>query len=484
MKNDPLSRRDNRLSRTIVLATLLTLFASAKAQYLYPEHYLEKVSSFCLDCGEPQAMPPSDFPQHFMMLLNEKALKKVNGDIYVQLLVDSTGRVQLLSADNRTNVSSKKLNLQHAINTIHWTPAGGENTTGYQSVQLLIRFKDDMLYMQRLSMSFGDRQPVEKKERRDKSHTHTFKVYNTANSNLPWNMSRAVALNESGAVWMGTDQGLACMKNGEMFVFNQENSPLTTYPKNKKDMHSIMALDFDSKGRLWISQGYNLFLLDNEKWTYFDKNNSPVNWCTKFNYDKQGNLWVPTFHGAHRYDYPNGLWTTVDSTTYPLPSNNIMAIYTDSRNRLWIGSSEGSLMAEGGKLETFEGTPYSIKEKTLSHIEEDGNGNVWFAIYGSDREPTTALMQYDSEGKWHEYPCPLIEGWERQTISDIAINDATHELWISVYHIGLLLYHTDTGKWELYTPDNSNLPDSYIEDIELDSNGKLWAATFGGFATE
>ncbi|MBP5327969.1 MAG: hypothetical protein J6Y98_08670 [Bacteroidales bacterium] len=483
MKSILQSCRNNRLNNIIVFVSLLFFFAPSKAQYLYPEHYLEKVSAFCLDCGEPQAMPPSDYPQRFMMLLNEKALKKIEGDIYVQILVDSTGKAQLLSADNQSNVSSKKLNLQHAINNIHWTPAGGENTMGYQSVQLLIRFKDDMLYMQRLNMSFGDKQPVDKKDQKDKSHTHTFKVYNTANSSLPWNMSRAVAIDASGVVWMGTDQGLVRMQNGGMYVFNQENSPLTSYPRNKKDLHAIMALDFDSKGRLWISQGYDLFLLDNEKWwKYFNKSNSPVNWCTGFNYDKQGNLWVPTFHGAHRYD--NGSWTTVDSTTHPLPSNNIMAIYADSRNRLWIGSSKGSLMAEGDKLETFEDTPYSIKEKTLSNILEDGKGNIWLAIYGANDEPNTALMLYDNEGRWHEYMCPLIRKWRTETISDIALNEKNNELWISVYHIGLLLFHTDTEEWELYTPDNSNLPDAYIEDIELDNNGKLWGATFGGIVTE
>ena len=466
-------------------ATLLLLFFSAKAQYLYPEHYLENVSSFCLDCGEPKAMPPENFPQQFMMKVDGNALKRIKGDIYLQILIDSTGHAALLSADNQTNVSSKKLKLEQAINSIQWTPAGGEDVAKYQSVQLLIQFQDDMMYTRRLSMTMGDKEPVESKNRHDKSHTHTFKVYNTANSSLPWNMSRAVAIDASGVVWMGTDQGLIRMQNDGMYVFNQENSPLTSYPRNKKDLHAIMALDFDSKGRLWISQGYDLFLLDNEKWwKYFNKSNSPVNWCTGFNYDKQGNLWVPTFHGAHRFDYSNDLWTTVDSTTYPLPSNNIMAIYADSRNRLWIGSSKGSLMAEGDKLETFEDTPYSIKEKTLSNILEDGKGNIWLAIYGANDEPNTALMLYDNEGRWHEYICPLIRKWRTETISDIALNEKNNELWISVYHIGLLLFHTDTEEWELYTPDNSNLPDAYIEDIELDNNGKLWGATFGGIVTE
>ena len=96
-------------------ATLLLLFFSAKAQYLYPEHYLENVSSFCLDCGEPKAMPPENFPQQFMMMVDDNALKRIKGDIYLQIIIDSTGHAALLSADNQTNVSSKKLKLEQKI---------------------------------------------------------------------------------------------------------------------------------------------------------------------------------------------------------------------------------------------------------------------------------------------------------------------------------------------------------------------------------
>lgn len=470
------------MKKTLTLAVCLLFFAITKAQYLYPEHYLEKVSSFCLDCGNPQAMPPDDFLQQFMIRLDEKALQHVNGDIYVQILVDSTGNARLLSADNRTNVKSKKLKLQQSIDAIHWTPAGGDDVSGFQSVQLLIQFQNDQIYMHRLGMTLRDREPVVPKNKQDKSHTHTFKVYNTANSSLPWNMSRAVAIDASGAVWMGTDQGLARLQNGGMHVFNQENSPLTSYPRNKKDLHAIMALDVDMQGRLWISQGCDLFILNNGEWTHFDKNNSPYDWYIYFIHDKQGNLWMPTSHGAHRYDNDN--WITIDSTTYPLPSNNIMAIYVDSRNRTWIGTRKGSLLVDGDHLETFEITPYSIKEKTISNILEDHEGNIWVGIFGGKDNPHTALLCYDSDGNWQEYPCPIIKNWKTETIGDMVLNDETHELWISVYHVGLLLFHTDTGKWELYTPDNSNLPDAYIEDIELDHYGKLWAATFGGFATE
>lgn len=60
--------------------------------------------------------------------------------------------------------------------------------------------------------------------------------------------------------------------------------------------------------------------------------------------------------------------------------------------------------------------------------------------------------------------------------------DAKHKLlWFSPYHIGLLMYDFKNDYWELYTPENSVIPHSYIEDLTIDKEGLLWGATFGGF---
>ena len=464
--------------RATLFLSLMCIMVPAKAQYLFKEHYELKVSQFCLDCGNPQAEPPYDMASRLLTAFNQKSLDKIRGDIYVQILVDSTGRAQLLSADNRTNVKSKKLRLQEAVNSIVWKPAVGDG--GYQSVQMLLRFEGDRFKIQRLSFSQRDNEPVKEPKKTDRKLSHTFKTYNTANSDLPWNMSRAVCEDTSGAIWMGTDQGLVCLKDGKMKVYNQKNSPLTTYPKYPNDMHAIMALATDSEGRLWVSQGCDLFIIDGDQWTHFNENNSPIDWCTGFGRDKQGNLWVPTFHGAYRYADNN--WIVVDSINHPLPWNNVRIVFADSHNRKWIGTSKGSVVMVDGTPETFEDTPFGIKDITLSEMLEDSKGNLWMSVYGSDDEPTNAIRCFDSEGKWHEYECPLLKYWKECTIADIELDEKRGELWISVYHIGLLMYNIAQDKWELYTPENSLLPDSYIEDIHLDHEGHLWVATFGGFA--
>ena len=475
------------MKKLFYIILLLLIATNAKAQHLFSEHYIDKVNMFCLDCGDPYAMPPSDYIERLVMNFDKKSLLRIKGDIFVQILVDSVGNARLLSAENHTNVKSKKLGLQKAINAITWNPAVGDNSV--QSVQQLIRFQDGMIYVTRMSFKPHDTEPEDKNIKQDKSLTHSFKVYNSFNSKLPWNMSRAVAVGSSGTIWMGTDQGLACMKNEEMYVLNQNNSPLATY-KDTNDLQAIMDLAFDVKGRLWISQGRHVFLYDDEPqpssssdaghwkdWTHFDKTNSPIDWCTGFSLDKCENVWVRTFHGA--YQYVDSDWMVIDSTKYPLPSNNISSIYVDSRHRTWIGTYKGSILVENNTIETFDSTSCSIKDIAITDILEDNNKNIWLIAYNN-----YSIFRYDSDGLWHKYECPFTKNWGNTSFSSMAINEEKNELWISVYHVGLLLLHIDSNKWELYTPNNSNLPADYIEHITIDNFGHLWGATFGGIISD
>ena len=80
----------------------------ASAQF-FPEGYEKTIPDFCVDCGNPKAMPPDDMLQQLMIRFEPKAFNKTRGKIYIQVLVDSNGTATLLSTDNRTNVKSKNL---------------------------------------------------------------------------------------------------------------------------------------------------------------------------------------------------------------------------------------------------------------------------------------------------------------------------------------------------------------------------------------
>ena len=69
-----------------------------------------RLSSFCLDCGEPKAEIPQTFNEELLRNLDPKSLNAINGDIEIQILIDSLGIPCLLSASNQTNIKLNKLN--------------------------------------------------------------------------------------------------------------------------------------------------------------------------------------------------------------------------------------------------------------------------------------------------------------------------------------------------------------------------------------
>lgn len=467
------------MKKASLLFLALLICSTVSAQYLYPEHYKEKISSFCLDCGNPQAMPPDDMLQQMWLEFNKKAALKVEGDIYIQVLVDSVGNARLLSADNRTNVKSKKLRLRQAVNAIRWTPSSADGT---QSVQLQLSFYNDRFSVRRLSMTFRDSESHPEVERPDLSLSYQWQVYNTGNSNLPANMSRAVGVDSNGIVWMGTDNGLARFDGSFMQVYNCKNVPQMGYPldETKSRTRTAMAMAVDAKCNKWVSLGYVVMRYNDTLWTEYNEENSPVNWVTHITVDKRNNVWCSGFHGLACYDGQE--WHHLDSIEYNLPSNNMAFGYYDSRGRLWLGTTRGAVVIEDGRTEDYAGTPFSMRDRYATHIQEDSQGNVWVMFYGGDDAPNGGLQMLDTQGQWHEIRCPDIKHWGSSMFSDFAVDERHRQVWIAIYHTGLLLYDMDSDHWELYTPDNSALPHEYIEDITLDRGGTLWAATFGGFA--
>ena len=135
------------MKKIILICTALCAIGMRASAQFFPEGYEKTIPDFCVDCGNPKAMPPDDMLQQLMIRFEPKAFNKTRGKIYIQVLVDSTGTAKLLTAKNLTNVKSKKLNLQHSVNSIKWTPSSDKRI---QSVVLVLNFLDDRMEITRM----------------------------------------------------------------------------------------------------------------------------------------------------------------------------------------------------------------------------------------------------------------------------------------------------------------------------------------------
>ena len=69
------------------------------------------------------------------------------------------------------------------------------------------------------------------------------------------------------------------------------------------------------------------------------------------------------------------------STTDGLPNNAVRSLFLDSKNILWIGTENGVSRMENGSFSNLDETD-GLGHNSCWDINQDINGNMWFASYG------------------------------------------------------------------------------------------------------
>jgi signal transduction histidine kinase/ligand-binding sensor domain-containing protein len=124
--------------------------------------------------------------------------------------------------------------------------------------------------------------------------------------------------------------------------------------------------------------------------TWNSKNGLPQNSVMAVQQDKNGFLWLATYDGLVRFDGTNfKLYSVKD---YPeLKSNRLITIYLDSKNTIWISNELGRILTFDGKV--FKDLTDEFKTRFLYvfNIVGDSNGTVYL-------RSTEKLLTY-SNGK-------------------------------------------------------------------------------------
>ncbi|MDD4499799.1 MAG: ATP-binding protein [Bacteroidales bacterium] len=159
----------------------------------------------------------------------------------------------------------------------------------------------------------------------------------TANQGLPGTDITAICENEN-YIWIATNDGL-CRFDGKVFkVFKKESNAVNCISEN-----NIETLFFDSRGLLWI--GF-----------------------------KTG--------GADIYDPKSGIFTHISQFTDRYPQR-VIAVFEDSRNKIWLGSWEEGLYelipSKVGELKYQAKVHFN--EFIVSSIIEQPKDQIWVGTY-------------------------------------------------------------------------------------------------------
>lgn len=204
--------------------------------------------------------------------------------------------------------------------------------------------------------------------------------------------------------------------------------------------------------------------------------------------DSPGFLWVATQDGLNKYDgisFETFYNQPFDSTS--IPSGNIMTVFCDTKNRLWVGTMNSGLSLYNRNTKSF--TTFSESEKrgaindnSIFTICEDAAGTIWV---GTSVGLNRLFETKNSAGKDSMFFESINVGNDsllRNT--SVIYSDKPGVLWLGTKN-GLSRLSTDSNgnqqnnSIKAFSSENGLL-ENYICDILKDKNGNLIAITRSG----
>jgi ligand-binding sensor domain-containing protein/serine phosphatase RsbU (regulator of sigma subunit) len=187
-----------------------------------------------------------------------------------------------------------------------------------------------------------------------------------------------VAVDKQGKIWIGNNNDLACFvpTDQSLKVFGVKEGFIGG---------EINTLTIDHEGILWIGTNANgIFTMDpsNGKFDHFSKKHKILQTSINAIVESHDNkILVGTNEGLIFYDRGSEaiqLFTTFDGLLH----NNILNLYQDSKDRLWI-SSHGAApyFLKDSKFTTFNNIE-ELKTFNVNAVCEDQDGNIWIATEG------------------------------------------------------------------------------------------------------
>lgn len=185
----------------------------------------------------------------------------------------------------------------------------------------------------------------------------------------------------SGRVWLGTNAGLYYVDGKRIVQYELNGLPF--------NFASIRSITQDRSGALWLATGSGVMKLEGNMLLIYNKKNGL---CDNAFYDimtdVEGNIWMAS-DGLGVFRFSGTLFTVVDETL-GLPSAQIMAIASNKRDSLFLGTYESGLyIFNNGKI-----TPRYIPSKVIPAITSlcyTHDGRLWIATRES------GLYEYDHE---------------------------------------------------------------------------------------
>jgi len=244
----------------------------------------------------------------------------------------------------------------------------------------------------------------------------------------------------------------------------------------------------DKTGFIWLTTNDGLsrfdgYKFDNFKYKINDTNSLPADFLTDIVVDDNNGLWISTFgKGLTYYDQKQNHFfrfnAEKDSLSYRF--KNILSLYIDKSNRLWIGTSDaiycskkeiGILVQNKSGFSNYfiEYQPIGAKQK-IQTIYQDGDDEIWLGA-----EEGLFLIDH-KKGSYAKV------NFNNQVLKVNDIKALTKDFLLIATDKGLFKFNKNTKtstnilETELFSAYRNTLK---IDQLLFDKDGNLWIATYG-----
>lgn len=180
---------------------------------------------------------------------------------------------------------------------------------------------------------------------------------------------------------------------------------------------------------------------------------------------RDGSLWLGTIDGLNR-------WNEGQITTYHkqsgLPGDGVESLFQDDEGRIWVSTHGGIAYFEKGRFVPVNGVPAGV----VHSIAGDSAGNLWI---GDQNQGLFHLLQ----GRVVER-IPWVMLGHGDYAQDMLFDRARGGLWLGFYQGGLAYFKDGELRASYAAADG--LGEGRVNDLQLDRDGTLWAATDNGLS--
>ncbi len=216
-----------------------------------------------------------------------------------------------------------------------------------------------------------------------------------AKTGLPDAVVRALYLDQTGKVWIGTFGGGVCRFDGKRF----EN---WTTREGLLD-NQVISIHEDQLHRIWLGTGKGVSILDNGHFRNLArKEGLPAGKVAAITESPVGVYWIGTDTGLCRYE--NGQFTIYDESK-GLTNSTIHWLQFDRQGALWMGTNKGisRLTPASGQLKNFSSRDGLAGDEMLQGaVFLDRTGFVWC---GS----THGATRFDPAFTPHNFVPPIVQ---------------------------------------------------------------------------